>query len=117
MNKSLSKNLILLWFCIFAALITLSSCYSVRIVSRDGIPDPDYLNNSPDFYKNKKVHIADTTIKLKAIQGDFSLIKKCGDGGFYAVEYRVTLGDVLLNAITLGRVKKVHAKYVCLKAN
>lgn len=100
---------------LFFLSIGLSSCYSVRIVSRDGIPEPNLSNDAQDFYKNKKVFVIDTTIHLKATDGSFSLIRNCGPSGFYAVEYRVTLGHVLLSGITLGRTRKVKVKYVRLK--
>lgn len=61
------------------------------------------------------VHVLDTTIKLKIAEGGFHLIKKCAAGGFYSFEYRNTLGGVLLSAITLGKVRRVRVKYVCLK--
>lgn len=96
-------------------LFLLSSCYSVRIVSRDGVPEPNPMNTSGDFYKGKKVVELDTTITLKLQDGEFSLIEKCPGGGFYSVEYRATLGGVLLNAITLGKKKQVKIKYVGLK--
>jgi len=92
-----------------------SSCYSVRIVNRDGIPEPDPLNTSRDFYKGKKVRILDTVITLKPLEGEFYLIEKCASGGFYSFEYRVTLGGALLSAITFGKKRKVQIKYVCLK--
>jgi len=100
---------------ISTAAIGLSSCYSVRLVSRSGVPEPDYSNNSQDFYKNKKVDIIDTTVNLKVSQGSFELIRDCGPTGFYAFEYRVTLGHILLSGITLGRVRKVKVIYVRLK--
>ena len=106
-----TKNLIVLL--ILSA--SLSSCYSVRIISRDGVPEPDYSNDSQDFYKNKKVTVTDTVIKLGVTNDSFSLIKKCGTSGFYSVEYRTTLGHVLLSGITFGKVRKVKVKYVCLK--
>lgn len=99
----------------FFALVFLSSCYSVRIVSRNGTPEPDLTNTSGDFYKNKKVHILDTTITLKLHEGEFYLIENCPAGGFYSVEYRATFGGVLLSAITFGKKRKVKVKYVCLK--
>lgn len=97
--------------------VGLSSCYSVRLVSRDGIPEPALSNDSQDFYKNMKVFVVDTTIHLKPTEGSFSLIRNCGPSGFYAVEYRVSLGQVLLSGITLGRVRKVNVKYVRLKTD
>ncbi|MDP2113616.1 MAG: hypothetical protein Q8K69_06125 [Bacteroidota bacterium] len=96
-------------------LVFLSSCYSVRIVSRDGVPEPDPINTSNDFYKGKNVNVIDTTITLKLQEGEFYLIEKCAAGGFYSFEYRVTFGGVLLNAITLGKKRQVKVKYVCLK--
>ncbi len=96
-------------------ILLFSSCYSVRLISRDGIPEPDSSNDSPDFYKNKKVTIIDTTVRLNPVDGSFSLLEKCGTGGFYSIEYRTTLGHVLLSGITLGKVRKVKVKYVCLK--
>ena len=95
--------------------IGLSSCYSVRLVSRDGVPEPGPTNDDQDFYKNKKVFVIDTTIHLRATEGSFSLIRNCGPTGFYAVEYRVSLGHILLSGITLGRTRQVKVKYVRLK--
>ena len=96
-------------------IIFLSSCYSVRIVSRDGVPEPSALNTSDDFYKGKKMNVIDTTITLKLMEGEFFLIENCSGGGFYSFEYRSTLGGVLLSAITLGKKRQVKVKYVCLK--
>src|SRR3954470_10455519 len=93
----------------------LISCYSVRVVNKDGIPEPDPLNTSGDFYKGKKVHVLDTTISLKPLEGEFYLIERCSTGGFYSFEYRVTFGGVLLNTITFGKRRQVKIKYVCLK--
>jgi hypothetical protein len=104
-----------LFFSSIIVLLFFSSCYSVRIVNRDGTPEPDPLNTSGNFYKGKKVHVLDTTISLKLVEGDFYLIERCPSGGFYSVEYRVTFGGVLLSAVTFGKKRKVRIKYVCLK--
>lgn len=109
------KKIIRLLLFAIILLIFLSSCYSVRVVSRDGVPEPDPLNTSDDFYKGKKVHVVNTTVPLKLQEGSFYLIEKCAAGGFYSFEYRTTLGGILLNAITLGKRKQVKIKYVCLK--
>ena len=93
----------------------LISCYSVRVVNKDGVPEPDPLNTSGDFYRGKKVHVLDTTISLKLQEGEFYLIERCKSGGFYSFEYRVTFGGVLLNTITFGKKRQVKIKYVCLK--
>jgi hypothetical protein len=103
----------LFFLCIVFTLF--SSCYSVRIVNRDGVPEPDPLNTSKDFYKGKKVHTLDTVITLKPLEGEFYLIEKCASGGFYSFEYRVTLGGAILSAVTFGKKRKVQIKYVCLK--
>lgn len=104
-----------LLFSSIIVLFFLSSCYSVRIVNREGTPEPDPLNNTGNFYKGKKVHVLDTTISLKLHEGEFYLIERCPSGGFYSVEYRVTFGGVLLSAVTFGKKRKVKIKYVCLK--
>lgn len=97
-------------------LLTLfSSCHSVRIVSRNGTPEPDPLNTSFGFYKGKKVTMVDTVISLKLHEGEFHLIEPCRSDGFYSIEYRVTLGSALLGAITFNKKRRVKFKYVCLK--
>jgi hypothetical protein len=96
-------------------ILIFSSCYSVRVVNKDAIPEPDPLNTKGDFYKGKKVHVVDTVIKLKPQEGEFSFIQRCATDGFYSFEYRVTFGGVLLNTITFGRQRQVKIKYVCIK--
>lgn len=91
------------------------SCHSVRIVSRNGTPEPDFSNTSPGFYKGKKVTVVDTVISLKLHEGEFHLVEPCKSEGFYSVEYRVTLGSALLGAITFNKSRHVKLKYVCLK--
>jgi hypothetical protein len=90
------------------------SCYSVRLVNTKGIPEPD-INNEFGFYKDKKFTVIDTTISLKLPQNEFSLLEKCPSGGFYSIEYRVTLGGAILSGLTLGKKRKVKVKYVCLQ--
>ncbi len=97
------------------SVVLFTSCYSVRVVNKDGIPEPDPLNNSDDFYKQKKVHVLDTTISLKLLEGEFFLIERCPSGCFFSFEYRVTLGGVLLSGITFGKKRRVKIKYVCQK--
>ena len=100
---------------IVITMIFFSSCYSVRVMNKDGIPEPDPLNTSGDFYKEKKVHVVDTVISLKPQEGEFTLIERCPSGGCYSFEYRVTFGGLLLNTMTFGRKREVKIKYVCLK--
>lgn len=101
----------------FLLLISLSSCYSVRFINKDGVPEPDPTNNSKDFYKGKKVYTLDTTVSLKALENEISLIERCASGCFYSFEYRVTLGGVLLSGITFGKRRQIRIKYVCLKSS
>lgn len=98
---------------ILVVMMLFSSCYSVRFVNKDGIPEPDPLNTTDGFYKGKMVHELDTTISLKLMEGDFHLIERCPSGCFYSFEYRNTLGGVLLSAITFGKRRQVKIKYVC----
>lgn len=96
-------------------LFTISSCYSVRVLST-GTPEPDPLNTSTDpLYRFKKVHELDTVISLKLIEDKFHLTKKCNSGGFYSFEYRVSLGSALLGAVTFSKKRRVNIKYICLK--
>jgi hypothetical protein len=95
--------------------ILLSSCYSVRLMNKNGIPEPDPLNTSQDFYRGKRVHVLDTVITLKPLEGEFYLIERCASGGFYSFEYKVTFSGVLLNVVTFGKRRQVKIKYVCLK--
>ena len=115
LSKHVSKRA--RWFSIIIVLlfILLQSCYTVRVVNKDGIPEPDPLNTSEGFYRGKRVHVLDTTISLKPLEGEFYLIERCPTGSFYSFEYRVTFGGVLLNTITFGKRRQVKIKYVCLK--
>lgn len=97
-------------------MLCFCSCYTVRILNRDAVPEPDPLNRSEDFYRGKLVHTIDTTVSLKLYEGEFSLIEKaCRGCGFYSFEYRPTFGGVLLNAVTFGSKRRIKAKYVCVK--
>lgn len=96
-------------------MIFFSSCYSVRFVNKDGVWEPDPLNNSRNFYKGKMMHVIDTTVNLKILENEISMIERCPSGGFYSFEYRVTFGGVLLSAITFGKKRQVKIKYVCTK--
>lgn len=115
LSRIASRNLAVWLLALCLAVACLTSCYSVRVVNKEGVPEPDPLNTSNDFYKGKRVHVLDTTISLKLMEGEFFLIERCSTGGFYSFEYRATLGGVLLSAITFGKKRKVKIKYVCLK--
>ncbi|MFH5833210.1 hypothetical protein ACG2F4_02820 [Halalkalibaculum sp. DA3122] len=94
----------------------LSSCYSVRIKTVEGVPMPDPVSDRTDYYRDMMVIEKDTVINMGAVEQDFTmLIKECGADGLHTVEYRNTLGGVLLSGITFGRKRQVKLKYVCMK--
>lgn len=92
-----------------------SSCYSVRISNKQGTGEPDPINMSAGYYRGLKVNVIDTTINLKLLANEVMVLESCPGGCFHTFEYRVTLGDVLLSGITLGKKRRIHVKYVCLK--
>jgi len=103
---------------ILIILITLQSCYSVRIASQDGIAEKRKLPLTDEeiFYKDKPYTTMDTTITQKIVNNDFTMYDSgvCPNG-FYSVEYKVNFGYTLLNMITFGKKKRVKVKYVCIK--
>jgi hypothetical protein len=103
-----------IWLAVLPVLI-FSSCYSVRISNKPGTGDPDPLNMEKGYYRGLKVNVIDTTINLSLLANEVLMLESCPQGGFHTFEYRVTLGDVLLSGITLGKKRRVHVKYVCLK--
>ncbi|WP_276482718.1 hypothetical protein [Paraflavitalea pollutisoli] len=118
MNRSTTRlrrtGFIVLVLC---SSVSLTSCYSVRFVDKQGVGKPNPLNQSKDaFTRGLDVITLDTTIKLKPHLGSPMLLESCNGNGFYYFEYRVTFGGVLLSAITFGRKRQVRIKYVCMKA-
>ena len=101
---------------IITCVLLLTSCYSVRFVDKRGTGEPDPFSKSDDpFFRGLKVTTLDTTITLKPHLGDPMFLESCNARGFYAFQYRVTFGGVLLSAITFGRKRQVRIKYVCMK--
>jgi hypothetical protein len=96
-------------------LLLAQSCYSVRISNVTGAPEPDPLNFESGFYKGKAVHVMDTTVNLSLLENHVLVLETCPSGCFHTVEYRVTLGSVLLSGITFGKHRNIKVKYVCLK--
>ena len=98
-------------------LFSLHSCYSIRFVSINGDEQPDPLSSRTDYYRDMQVIELDTVITAKATTQDINyLIKEssdCKSGRIHTIEFRNTLGGVLLSAITFGRKRKVKIKYVC----
>ena len=102
------------WCVAAAAILLLQGCYSVIISNKNGTAEPSPTNQAQGFYNGKEVVVIDTTIKLGILENEVIALERCPQG-FHSVEYRVTLGGVLLNAITFGKRKKVKVRYVCIK--
>ncbi|MEJ7739244.1 MAG: hypothetical protein WKF97_17600 [Chitinophagaceae bacterium] len=111
--KSLKGSISVVFILTF--LLLLQSCYSVILVNKKGVPTSDPLNNDIGFYNGKQVIEIDTTITLQLTKNYLLFQEGCPEGGFYSVEYRASLGGVLLSAITFGKKRKVKVKYTCLK--
>ena len=99
--------------------LLLSSCYSVRLVSIKGTPQPDPFSERDDKYENIQVVELDTIIKVNITTGSFDYLikedKLCKSGKLHSVAYRNTFGGLLLSMVTLGTRRKVKVKYVCMK--
>ncbi|MDO7170581.1 hypothetical protein [Mariniflexile sp. AS56] len=108
-------NLIVL----FTTCFLLTSCYSVRLRSINGTPQPDPISNRDDYYRHMEVVEIDTVIKIDLTSKDFTyLIKetdKCKTGKLHTVEFRNTFEGSLLSMVTFGRKRKMKIKYVCMK--
>jgi hypothetical protein len=112
-----AKILTMIFTCIFCCLL-LSSCYSVRLKTTNGVGNPDPTNDTDDYYGNLDLEVIeiDTVISISAISKDFTyFIKDCESSGIHIIEYRNTLGGVLLSGITFGKKRRVKVKYVCTK--
>lgn len=101
-------------FVLLAALFLVTSCYSVRLRTVNGVGMPDPVSERTDYYRDLQVVEVDTVITIGALDKDFTYLVKDTDG-LFIVEYRNTFGGVLLSAITLGRKRQVKIKYVSLK--
>jgi len=103
----------------FLVLLLFQSCYSVRLVSTEGTPNPAAPYVRDDYYRPYEVTELDTVITIGAANKDFSYLIKvtdlCPSGKLHTVEYKNTFGAVLLSAVTFGRKRKVKIKYVCMK--
>lgn len=115
-----SRQKFVQFFFVLTCALMLCSCYSVRLVSSEGAPQPDPTNKRKDKYKGLQIVEIDTVIKLKATSKDFDyrVLKKedyCDSGKLHSVEYRNTFGGLLLSAITFGRKRKMKVIYVCMK--
>lgn len=117
----LTRVFFLLLFLLFSLSLLLQGCYSVRLRSVEGAPEPEAPLIREDYYRGMTVIELDTVISINATTKDFTLLINksdlCPSGKLHTVEYRNTLGAVLLSAITFGRKRKVKIKYVCMKEN
>jgi hypothetical protein len=100
---------------IILIILMTQGCYSVRISNVNGVPEPNPVNFEDGYYRGKAVMSIDTTVNLKLLENEVLVLETCPEGCFQTVEYRVTLGDVLLSGITFGKMRKIRVKYVCLK--
>jgi hypothetical protein len=117
MKNPLSLKRLLPLKSITLALLTalmLSSCYSVRIATVAGTPEPDPMNMSEGYYRGFRVHVIDTVVKMKFTDNELIRMVRCPEG-VHTIEYRVTFGDVLRSGFTLGKRRKLRIKYVCVK--
>jgi hypothetical protein len=96
-------------------ILMMQGCYSVRISNVNGVPEPNPANFENGYYRGKAVITIDTTVNMKLLENEVMVLETCPEGCFQTVEYRVTLGDVLLSGITFGKMRKIRVKYVCLK--
>lgn len=112
--KSKINIIVLISLCLF-----FTSCYSVRLRSINGAPQPDPLMLGNDYYRGMEVVEIDAVIKIDITSKDFTyLIKetdKCKTGKLHTVEFKNTFGGSLLSVVTFGRKRKMKVKYVCMK--
>lgn len=115
----LLKSVLSVIFLVLVLIVVMQSCYSVRLRSVNGVPMPDPVGERSDYYRGMQVIEMDTTISIDMVTKDFTLLIKesefCPTGKLHTVEYRNTMGGILLSGATLGRKRKVHIKYVCMK--
>lgn len=115
------KSIFSLFLLGFLIALLLNSCYSVRLRSVEGTPEPTFPMVREDYYRTMQVIEIDTVITIGALDKDFTYLIKatdlCPSGKLHTVEYRNTLSAVLLSGITFGRKRRVKIKYVCMKSN
>ncbi len=115
----LKKYLFPFSFLVLITLVLFQSCYSVRLASINGTPNPAAPMVRDDYYRAVEVTELDTVITIGLENKDFTYLIKvtdlCPSGKLHTVEYRNTFGALLLSAVTFGRKRKVKIKYVCMK--
>lgn len=96
-----------LLFIIFILIISLFSCYNLKVGS-GGTCSSEY-NNEDGFWRD--VMVQDTTVRLKITQNIMQNI--CPDNCICQIEYKVNFGRALLATITFGAVRKMKVRYAC----
>lgn len=97
--------------------LLMTSCYSIRFQVANGQWEPADTERN-DAFAGYNVRTLDTVVTRKLTTGNhYFNIFDCESGALHTVEYRTSFGGILLNAITLGRKKKVKINYVCIKEN
>ncbi|WP_350292809.1 hypothetical protein [uncultured Croceitalea sp.] len=116
---NLKKYLLPFVLLLFLVLLLFQSCYSVRLASTSGTPNPAAPMVRDDYYRAVEVTELDTVITIGVENKDFTYLIKvtdlCPTGKLHTVEYKNTFGALLLSAVTFGRKRKVKIKYVCMK--
>ncbi len=116
------KNLKLLKYIAFClSLLLLVSCYSVRMKVANG-PGPELDDSGMDDEdvedpaRGQLFRKIDTIITVKTTTDENPVnILDCDSGALHTLEYRTTMGGVLLYLATLGRKRKMKVSYVCVK--
>lgn len=110
-------------FCL--SMLVLQSCYTVRLVSTRGAPEPGQHEDEElddagvgDFYKDKTYSVVDTVVPSSIFTESLQLPTQkanCASGELFSVEYKNTFGGSLLYLATFGGKRKVKITYVCMK--
>jgi hypothetical protein len=96
-------------------LFLLLSCYSIRLKVSNGQGEPADTERE-DALSGFMVREMDTIIKVKTTIDEYPInIRDCDGGALHTVEYKTSLGGVMLYLATFGRRRVVKVKYVCIK--
>lgn len=121
LQRSLNRNPVHTWTrrillvgVIMVCIALLQSCYHVRFKNTSGVYEPDPTNLSEDWYRGMEVHRLDTVIKMALLNDDAMFLNNCPNG-YYSIEVRVKPGDIFRNVFSLGRKRRVHVVWVCMK--
>ena len=101
----------------FGIILIMASCYSVRFQVENGQWEPDDSDDVEPHYRGYNVKTVEKKVVFKKLTtgADYFNISDCESGALHTVEYKSTLGGILLNVITFGRARQVKVKYVCIK--